>query len=269
MKRYISRFVKAVALSYLGFPIVYLFFVALIFDVPASQCMRVLLSPSYYLLCILAVVTGYGLWEAKRWAWYVFLVTSVLIAYANAVVAVQYSESHHKFLAFLSSVIVLGFIIYRVGREMRVPYFLPRIRWWESDPRYRLSAPVKVSKADGAAVDGEIMDLSMGGCFVKLRHDVAQHESISVIFSIFGVEINCTGVVVWCTPGTVTHPRGIGVKFGPLQRNNRRLLRAITNRLKKIATLYRSSRYLLDQEEFTKRLEALQSEKLNILRPES
>lgn len=251
---------------YLSFPVTYIILVALLFDVPANNCLRILLSPFYYLVAFLAVAVGYGLWEMRKWAWYVFLITNVLIGYENAIVVQDYSASHHKVSAFIASLLMLIFIIIRVAREVRVPYFFPKIRWWESNPRYRLAVPVQMNRKNGTTVEGEILDISMGGCFVKLRADLAQDEGISLRFTVFGHPLACDGTIVWRTDSTVTHPRGVGVKFGDMDRENRKALRQVNRRLKKIAALYRSSRYLLNQEEFLKRLEELESQGVDRLR---
>jgi hypothetical protein len=64
--------------------------------------------------------------------------------------------------------------------------------------------------------------------------------------------------VVWRTQSTVTHPKGVGIKFRLESKQQRRVLRQITTRLRKIASLYRRSRYLMSQDEFLKRLDELE-----------
>jgi hypothetical protein len=260
VKRYTTRFLKTVALTYLGFPFIYLVATALLFDIPASNCVRVLLSPSYYGICALAMLAGWSLWEMKRWAWHVFLAANVLTVYESAILVADHGETHHKLLAFLASVAVVCFLIYRVSREVRVPYFLPKIRWWESNPRYKLSVPVAVRRADGTELKGEILDLSLGGCFIKLKNELLQDEALELEFTVFSLAVSPRGTVVWRTVSTVTHPKGIGVKFAQVSRPQRKALRAITQRLRKIAAYYRSARYLTSQDEFMKRLEELQKE---------
>ena len=262
MKEYTTKFLKSVALCFMAFPVLYIVAAALIFDVPAKPCVRILLSPSYYLLCFWATLTGYGLWEMKRWTWYVFLFTNILIVYSNALVVSEYGESNHKLLAFLASTAALIILIFRVGKEVKVPYFLPRIRWWESDPRYRLSAPVAITRENGGHLDGEILDLSMGGCFIKLRTELSQNETITVKFVLFGQVVETPGSVVWRTMSTVTNPKGVGVKFAPLPKVQKKVLKAVTLQLKKISQLYRSSRYLMTQDEFFQKMREMQNEKI-------
>jgi hypothetical protein len=104
------------------------------------------------------------------------------------------------------------------------------------------------------------MDLSIAGCFIKLRSDLKQHESLKLHFVIFNIPVECHGVIVWRAQSGVTTPKGIGVKFLPLSRLQKRSLRQVTHRLKRIANFYRRSRYLLSQDEFLKRLRELESE---------
>ncbi|MCM2276884.1 MAG: PilZ domain-containing protein [Oligoflexia bacterium] len=259
MKNYTSKFLKSVAIFYLGFPVFYIVVSALLFDVPASRCLGILLSPGYYLLSIFAILVGYALWEMKRWSWYGFVTVNILVVYENAVIASEVGETHHKLAAFFFSVFLLLLMGYRVSKEIRVPYFFPKIRWWESNPRYRLTAPVRLTKKGGAAMDGQILDLSLTGCFIKLRGDLQQHDAVDLAFTLFGFLVECQGVVVWRTQSTVTHPKGVGVKFLPLLRPQRRALRQIVQRLRKIARLYRRSRYLLNPEEFLRRLQEIET----------
>src|SRR3954464_12019221 len=84
LKRYTSRFFKSVALFYVAFPLAYILIVAVLFDVPMSSCVRILLSPLYYAVAFVAVVAGFGLLEMKRWAWYWFVAADILILYETA-----------------------------------------------------------------------------------------------------------------------------------------------------------------------------------------
>ncbi len=260
MKHYTSRFLKSLAIFLIGFPVTYLILAATLFNIPMTKCVGILLSPFYYMVSVCAVIAGYGLWEMQRWSWYVFVMAQILIGYENAVLLHGYAESYHKVLVFVAGIVLQIGLVFRVGREVRVPYFFPRIRWWESNPRYRLSVPVSIDRKSGVKENGEILDLSLTGCFIKFRPDLVPDESLIIRFSLYGYEIECEGKVVWCAQSTVTHPKGVGVKFDLIPRQQRRSLRYIVRRLKKIATLYRSSRYLVSQEEYLKQLKDIEME---------
>ena len=85
-----------------------------------------------------------------------------------------------------------------------------------------------------------------------------QGELVEMSFKVFGLAVDCKGTVVWRTQSTVTHPKGVGIKFSLETRPQKRVLRQINGRLRKIASLYRRSRYLMNQDEFLKRLDELE-----------
>ncbi len=241
------------------FPVLYILLVATLFDIPLSACVGILLSPFYYVVSLFVVIAGYGLWEMRRWSWYIVVISQILVCYENALLVHEYAESHHKILAFLISTFLQFVLVLRVSQEIRVPYLFPRIRWWESNPRFKLSLPVVLIRKNGEKQEGEILDLSMAGCFIKLRSELNLDEKLTLNFSAFGHEVRCDGTVVWCAHSAVTHPKGVGIKLSLLSKEQKRALRIICRRLRKIGALYRSSRYLISQDEFLKKLEELET----------
>ena len=126
MKDYTSKFLKTVAWGYLAFPVTYLGITTLLFDVPLAGMSDVLLSPVFYVNSAVGILTGFGLREMKRWAWYLLMVSAVLIAYENQAILRTSAESHHKIPAYIASLVILAGILNRISREVRVPYFSPR-----------------------------------------------------------------------------------------------------------------------------------------------
>lgn len=265
MKEHSSKFLKAVSYLYLGFPVTYLVYAAVLFNLTAERCFHMLFTWSYWFLAAWGIVAGYGLKEMRRWSWNVFLLTSLFVGYANALIVVRYSQSNNKLLAFVMSIALLVGLIFRLGSEIRVPYFLPRIRWWESNPRYKLIVPVKVERAENG-FDGEILDLSLGGVFIKTRTDVNQNERIRLQFTLFGEAVAIEGMIVWRSQSTVTHPKGVGVKFDEPDKLQKKVLKAACGHLKRISQM-QSSRTRMSAEEFHQKLEALKSHKLGITAP--
>lgn len=215
------------------------------------------------MVAALVMITGYGLWEMRRWSWYLLIIAQILVTYENAILVQAYAQNHHKLFVFFLSIALQMGVVYRIAKEIRVPYFFPKIRWWENNPRYRLSIPVtfkpKFQESSQGSFSGEILDLSVTGCFIKIQDDQALDQPVVLQFKVFGYDLQCEGTIVWRGLSTVTHPKGIGVKFSLLQKSQKRSLRSIHKKLKKIADLYRRSRYLMSQEEFVTQLEKLES----------
>jgi hypothetical protein len=262
VKEHTSKFLKTVAYVYLAFPVTYLGYAAVLFNITPERTSRIFFSFSYWLLSFTGICVGYGFREMTRWAWSVFLLNALFVAYANALIALRYSESTHPFLAFVVSIGLLVVLVYRLGNEIRVPYFLPRIRWWETNPRYKLVVPVRVERSD-SGFEGEILDISLGGCFIKTRMDVNQNERILSRFELFGESIEIGGTIVWRSQSSVTHPKGVGVKFDALDKNQRKVMKAATQHLKKISAL-QNARNKFPIDEFNERMSKLKAHRLGI-----
>jgi Tfp pilus assembly protein PilZ len=187
---------------------------------------------------VIAIVSAIGLLQIAWYGWYLFLFSNFTVAYQTAVVLAYYSKSEFKFLTFIFTLLLQAVAISLVARRVRVPYFIPRIRWWESDPRYKLSVRVQVVRPDASTFEGEILDFSSRGCFIKTQVYFTVEEKIDLSFSLFDYPIHCKGQVVWKAESRVTHPKGIGVKFFQLDKDTKSYLKKATVKTKKLTRIY-------------------------------
>jgi len=236
--KHISKSLRAVAYLWMSFPAAYLLYALVVMKVSGTGLLKLLLSPSYWIISAFAVVAGYGLRRLRWYAWYMFVFSNITITYQTAVATVHYSESDLKFITWFTTAVLQLIALVFVSAKVRVPYFFPRIRWWESDPRYKLSVQAKMIKDDKSEIEGEIMDLSLGGCFVKTHHYFIPDEFIKLDLVLFDEPITCSGRVVWRTESTVTHPKGIGIKFEGIPKETSLILKEATKRLRKLARTY-------------------------------
>ena len=239
MKQTVSGFFKFISLIYLTFPIVFGISVAILFDIPLSEMAPVFLSPFFYVVCAFAMLVGLGLWEVKRWSWHLCMFVNVLILYESAYIAAHFGSSHHKILALLFLGIVVTVFAYRVTAEIRVPYFFPRIRWWETGSRGFCDIPVTLKSQTGRLVQGAMMDLSMTGCFVKTAETFDGEDRVQVQFQYARQDFAGNGQILWRASSSVTTPKGLGLYFSRLERPQRRMLRVIVHRIKRQTRLSR------------------------------
>lgn len=229
----LTRVLKLIAGGYQFFPVLYFVLGPVIFDIPAEKLGKLSLSFFFWIACFWAVLSGSALKSMKRWGWHSFIAANIVIIIFNLHVIVHYSDSHHKWAAF--SLVTLGIIllIIRATKELRVPYFLPSIKWWESDPRYKLAVPAKLIKSDGVSQDGHIMDISISGCFIKLKELIAEEECVQLEFQALQTNVVCKGMVVWKTESSVTHPKGVGIKFDPFDRQQKKIIASLIDKVRK------------------------------------
>lgn len=216
-----------------SFPLTYIFLLASLYNLPTEKMVRIAFSVYYIVHSLIAVGTGLALYRMRPYAWHLFLFHSFLLAVEQVYVAYALAENYHVGVPLVFSLLVITLAIWMLKLELRVPYFSPKIAWWESDPRYKISVPVQVTSQDHYH-EGEIMDISVGGCFIKTNAPLRTEEVIQVKFALFDHHFTCTGRVVWRTESAVTHPKGVGVRFVAI---DKRLYSDLKSTVKKLRSL--------------------------------
>ena len=230
-----SRYTTFLTFFMVPFSVTYLVFAALIFDLDSKGIISNVLSPLFYLASFFWIITGVGLKSLKKWSWYTLLIAQFFTVYLDALNLVQHSNSEFKVWAFAFTVLVQCYVIASVSNELRVPFLFPKIRWWESGiagmPHLKVS--LNHLSGSGGRTEGRVLDMSRKGCFVKTHHDYQPFEKVTLNFEDVSQKIDIPGIVVWNAKSTVTHPKGIGVKFGTIDRKKKKVLRVIVRRLLK------------------------------------
>jgi Tfp pilus assembly protein PilZ len=213
----------------IGFPVIYPLGAALVFQLPLKGLGAIVISPLFYVATVLWIATGKGLQSYRHWSWYTFLVAQAIVAWFNAQIVLNYSESPFKAYSFFLVLALQLLLIRFVSREVRVPYLFPRIHWWKSGVESIRSLEVRftVMRETEVGLSARILDLSPRGCFLKTPLDFRAGEQVSLQLSAYGQDLVVKGEIVWIAPSTVTHPRGIGIRFEELDRQSRRKIRTM------------------------------------------
>ena len=67
MKEHTSKFLKTTAYLYLAFPVTYLAYAALLFNLSPMRTTRIFFSFSYWAFAVTGMVVGWGFREMTRW----------------------------------------------------------------------------------------------------------------------------------------------------------------------------------------------------------
>jgi hypothetical protein len=230
-----SRYAWLFTIFMIGFPVFYLIFASLIFELKSKGIVAVALSPLFWFASLFWIFTGFGLQRMRQWSWYTFGAAQVFITYLNALNLVSYSESHFKGYAFILTLVIQFFVFRVVQGELRVPFLFPRIQWWESGiaGMHHLSVEISHSKSPSGVSTVQLLDISNKGCYLKSPLDFEPFERVKIKVIGYGQEVDVPGQIVWNAKSTVTHPKGIGVKFYDLNRKRRRQVKIISKRFER------------------------------------
>lgn len=235
------RFINFLAYVLWSFPLTYIVMLGAFYNLPMARMASIVFSFYYIAHSVLAVFTGFALHRMRPYAWHFYVFHSFAMAVAQFVVAYRYGENHvvEIPLAFVN-ICILGLLLF-LKKELRVPYFSPKIAWWESDPRYKISVPAQMTCSDHF-YKGDIMDISSSGCFIKTKDPLKVDQVIQIKFALFDHKFDCHGRVVWRTESGVTHPKGVGVKFTSLDKKVQGELRDTVKKLKSLSRKFKDIR---------------------------
>lgn len=115
-----------------------------------------------------------------------------------------------NWMNFLTLVLVLVVdilaVAYFVVPSVRKLYFDPRIRWWETAPRYVFNTPGTIS-----GVLGTIRNISEGGAMVEMGAGCPNGQTVELVWRFDSQSYAVSGRVVYCR--AVGDRTACGVRF--------------------------------------------------------
>ena len=174
-------------------------------------------------------VVAYGIYNVKKWGWYLFLSFSVLLIFYNLYVYFYLNPNYHLQTVILFILIVTSITAIFFRKHVYSPYFNPRLRWWEVASRYRVALSAKIFTTDGP-MDCQVLDISVTGCYVDYSGNLSEGDKIWLIIHGADEEIHCLGKIVRKTirPDTT----GYGIFFQTMSRDTQQNLKRMIRNLK-------------------------------------
>lgn len=255
--------ITLIAYAHFSFPLTYVMILGALYNLPLGKMLAIGFSVYYLIHTLIAIFTGWALYHMRPYAWHIFVFHCLILSGEQFYLALSQAENFYPQIPLAVSLGLILLTFFIVKWELRVPYFNPRIAWWESDPRYKISVPAQMTSQDHF-YQGEIMDISANGCFIKSKAPIHVDQIIHVKFALFDSTFSCDGKIVWQTEGAVTHPRGVGVRFLNLDNKNQLLLRDTVKKLKSLSLKYKNLRKEEKVSSIERKVETLLAGRKNI-----
>jgi hypothetical protein len=166
-------------------------------------------APSTWVLLTLLFVSGISLLFVRRWSWLLSLVTLGVVAVYDIVMIKEFSiMGTMAIAAMIVGTVCFGLLLYFT--EFRKPYLNPRVRWWETSPRYKVDLPVALRNIETPAT---LVDISRTGVLIEFVAAIPEVEGDTEISLPTQVQLPC--VVARKTE------KGYGLQFAPLNRQQK------------------------------------------------
>lgn len=117
-----------------------------------------------WILMAMVSLSGLSLLLVRRWSWLLSIVALVSVFVYSLVLLPSISSKTSIGIVALLMIITVGAMGVVLFSPFRLPYINPRLRWWESDPRYRVEIRAFVGEAEQEAL---LSDISRSGALVE------------------------------------------------------------------------------------------------------
>jgi hypothetical protein len=162
-----------------------------------------------------SVIAAVAIYMVKRWSYPVFLSIFAWGAYSNYAVWHQYPQVYSLMTLLSVNIVNLGVVSYFLLPAVSAAYFNPRLRWWESKPRYRVDIPGSLkfdpSESPGSRFQEiQIVDISEGGVYVIAGQELSLGQKVDLNFTLHHVKLSPEARVVHQGRGD---KKGYGIQF--------------------------------------------------------
>jgi len=187
-----------------------------------------------FYLIIPSFVAGVAIYLVKKWSYLIFLICMGFISFQ---VIFSYSEGLSFidlfFLLIIPLAINLLYVSYILLPEVRATYFDPRLRWWESKPRYFFETDIQISfeneMLSTETMLAKLSNISVGGLFVIMPKGLGQNSHVNLKFEIFGIPLELKAKIVYIKPDHVS----CGLQFIEVTKKQNKTVKQIIDLLVK------------------------------------
>jgi len=206
--------IKLIALGYLLTPVSFIvqYFIFSKSSIFQASTWMTLLTPYKLSLIIIPPIVAFGVFKMRQWGWYLSLVHMFFIL-GNNTLSFLVGSRTPPWAIIIFSLVTLVVLLTIVRKEIRAPYFNPKVRWWEAKPRYAMVMQVEMGN-DRMKITGETFNISEGGMFMVSPSEVKIDEKFNINLMREKTDsIYCEGRIVWVNPSGEALPQGFGFQF--------------------------------------------------------
>jgi hypothetical protein len=151
---------------------------------------------------ILPPLAGIFIYLCRRWSYWAYILCLSWIFAANAY-SLWTNASMLNLIIFCVVILLdLLAVAYFVVPSVRTVYFDPRLRWWETAPRYPLTLEAKIDEHVGL-----IKNISIGGIFLEAWPGITQNKTVNLEWSYEGRNYKTPARIVYKSD------KGYGIQF--------------------------------------------------------
>jgi len=154
-------------------------------------------------------IAGVALFVIKRWSLPLFFTMELLVGYDYFVRYSQVPGENTMFLVFGILALNLAIVSYFLIPAVWEIYYNPRLRWWESKPRFRVVIPATLEGTWDSA-PCTIVDISEGGAYIQTKKKIELNKPVTLVIKLFEAELKIAGEAIHFGDCQLN---GVGMRF--------------------------------------------------------
>lgn len=149
-------------------------------------------------LFVIPLVLGAQIFFTRKSGYYIAVLGCLYLAVRSVLVFFATNQTDPVYVIVFSNVVSLVGVIYLARSKVRDIYFNPRLRWWETPPRYIVAWDAKLSRAGSETSNVKLSNLSIGGAGVDTSDTgFVPNEVVELKFERNGQSYALRSRVVW------------------------------------------------------------------------
>lgn len=155
--------------------------------------------PQYMDFFVIPLVAAVSIYAFRVWSYALFFGICAWTIGQNTMLYLSHrNDGISMGWVLFAQAINLAIVSYFLFPGVRATYFNRRLRWWETRPRYKVSVDGAVSRSEGAQDACEILDVSVGGVFLRMlaERPMQLGEMTKVAFEVEGYRVEIDGKIV-------------------------------------------------------------------------
>lgn len=188
---------------------------------------------------ILPLVIGVLILLMKRVGYYIAVVGCVYGIVSGVLAFIDSQQTDPVLPLVVSNLVCAAALAYLARPKSRNLFFNPRLRWWETDPRFIVDLPASITRVGGSPTKALLQNIANGGAGLEASTSgFLKGEAVSVEFQSEGTVYHLKSTIVW-EKSTDSAKQFLGIQWTAESSNSerskvRRLIRAL--RAKKTPT---------------------------------
>ncbi len=183
-------------------PIIYIAIAAFVYHLSFGATFNEIwaLSPELrkFEIFVLPVVLGILIFLTRKPGFYVVILGTIYLIVRGIMEFIASNQTDPVLPLVLTNLICLIAIATLLRSKTRSVYFNPRLRWWETSPRFVVNLTASVTRTGGSPMKALLKDVATGGAGLEtLDTGYLKNEIVSLEFQYEGDSYHLKSQIVW------------------------------------------------------------------------